>query len=97
MKEKKRYLFSEPIHSWFELSYANYLTVPRTALQSMPTEWQAKFVALLDELDDTLEWRPANGRYYVQLRDARGRYVEDPLADYKRGNARMPMREEEDE
>lgn len=40
-----------PIHGWFELSYANYLVVPRARLQSMPVEWQERMVACLEELD----------------------------------------------
>lgn len=38
------------IHTWFGLSYSNYLVLPRTLLQSMPDTWQQHFVALLDEL-----------------------------------------------
>lgn len=60
----------EPIHEWFELTYAQYLTIPRSVLQSMDLEWQARFVACLEELDDTIDWRPPEGRYWVQLRDA---------------------------
>lgn len=40
-----------PIHEWFGLSYSNYLVLPRTLLQSMPTEWQERFVACLDEIE----------------------------------------------
>lgn len=75
---------SDPIHEWFELSYAQYLTIPRSVLQSMPESWQADFVALLEELDETIDWRPQAGRYWVQLRDGRGRYVDDPLKEYER-------------
>ncbi|MFJ2279282.1 hypothetical protein ACIOEZ_34600 [Streptomyces sp. NPDC087866] len=39
-----------PIHEWFSLSYSNYLVLHRTLLQSMPTEWQERMVACLDEL-----------------------------------------------
>ena len=81
--------YSEPIHEWFELSYAHYLTVPRSVLQSMPLEWQQRFVKCLDELDETIDWRPHDGRYWVQLRDHRGRLVQDPLADYQRGRRRI--------
>lgn len=42
---------TEAIHTWFSLSYANYLVVPRSVLQSMPSEWQTRFVAMLGELD----------------------------------------------
>lgn len=81
-----------PIHEWFSLSYAHYLTVPRSVLQSMPAEWQERFVACLRELDDTIDWRPQVGRYWVQLRDDRGRFVPDPLADYERGRRRVEVR-----
>lgn len=81
------------IHDWFELSYAQYLTVPRSALQSMPEEWQNKFVDLLNELDDTIDWRPKEGRYWVQLKDSNGKYVHDPLMDYERGMRQLEHRE----
>ncbi len=81
----------EPVHEWFELSYANYLTIPRSVLQSMPTEWQSRFVKCLDELDETIDWRPQDGgRYSVQLRDKDGKFTKDPLADYERGRRRIP-------
>lgn len=57
---------SEAIHLWFSLSYANYLVVPRSVLQSMPDEWQARFVGCLNEMGDAfghLDW-PA---YNVQV------------------------------
>jgi hypothetical protein len=38
-----------PIHSWFGLSYASWLTIPRISLQEMPPDWQARFVELLNE------------------------------------------------
>jgi len=41
-----------PIHEWFSLSYCNYLVLPRTLLQSMPTEWQERMVACLNEMQD---------------------------------------------
>jgi hypothetical protein len=41
-----------PIHTWFSLSYCNYLVLPRTLMQSMPTEWQERMVACLGELQD---------------------------------------------
>lgn len=79
----------DAIHQWFELTYAQYLTIPRSVLQSMPDEWQEKFAALLYELDDTIDWRPAEGRYWVELRDAKGRFVEDGFKDYQRGRRRV--------
>jgi hypothetical protein len=83
---------ADAIHHWFDLSYAQYLTIPRSALQSMPDEWQSEFVALLEELDETIDWRPKEGRYWVQLKDRKGRYVADPLMDYGRGRRRLERR-----
>lgn len=45
----------ELVHGWFSLSYANFAVFPRSLLQSMPNEWQEKFVALMGEYDD--HWR----------------------------------------
>ena len=83
---------ADAIHHWFDLSYAQYLTIPRSALQSMPDEWQSEFVALLEELDETIDWRPKEGRYWVQLKDKKGRYVADPLMDYERGRRRLEQK-----
>ena len=53
------------IHTYFSLSYANYLVLPRTLLQSMPDEWQAKFVALLRACDEAFEHVPQAEVYDV--------------------------------
>jgi hypothetical protein len=37
-----------PIHTWFELSYSNYLVLPRSLMQSMPVEWQERMVACVE-------------------------------------------------
>jgi hypothetical protein len=79
----------EPIHEWFELTYAQYLTIPRSVLQSMPAEWQQRFVDCLKELDNTIDWRPEVGRYWVRLKDDKGHWLHDPLADYERGRRRI--------
>lgn len=41
----------EAIDLWFSLSYANYLVLPRSLLQSMPDEWQERFVTCLEQLN----------------------------------------------
>ncbi len=38
------------VHTWFGLSYSNYQVLHRTLLQSMPDEWQHRFVTCLEEL-----------------------------------------------
>jgi len=75
-----------PISEWFELSYAQYLTVPRLVMESMPKAWQEQMAKLLQEMDDTFDWRPTEGRYWVRLRDAKGRFSDAPLHDYRHGN-----------
>jgi hypothetical protein len=83
---------SEPVHLWFSLSYANYLVLPRSVLQSMSEEWQRRFVACLEELDAAaghLDW-PS---YAVNARGSDGRFVTDPIPLYNRGRARVPLRE----
>ena len=91
MDDDKEIVFSEdPVHDWFELSYAQYLTIPRSVLQSMPVEWQKKFVDCLNELDATIDWRPEAGSYWVKLKDDNGKYVHDPLMDYQRGRRLIP-------
>ncbi len=77
---------AEPISTWFELSYAQFLTVPRLVMESMPVEWQYKMTALLEEMDATFDWRPTEGRYWVRLRDSCGRFSPAPLNDYRRGS-----------
>ena len=44
------------IHTYFGLSYANYLVVNRSLLQSMPDDWQKKFCNLLSEFSDEMGW-----------------------------------------
>ncbi len=55
----------EAVQLHFSLSYANYLVLPRTLLQSMPAVWQARFVALLDELHEAFQHVPQAEAYDV--------------------------------
>ncbi|HWG00475.1 MAG TPA: hypothetical protein VG164_01335 [Trebonia sp.] len=41
---------SGPVHTWFGLTYANFLVIHRARLQSMPLDWQGRFTGLLDDL-----------------------------------------------
>ncbi len=93
----------DALHTWFELSYAKYLTVPRSALQSMPDKWQGRMAALLSELDERIDWRPEDGCYYVTLNrveedeethcwNVMGRELVDPLRSYERGGRRLPLK-----
>lgn len=61
----------ELVHAYFSLSYANYHVLPRTLLQSMPDDWQARFVALMDELDNAFDHVDKTEGYDVRA----GRWV----------------------
>lgn len=84
--EEKQDLSIPDMSQWFELSYAQYLTIPRLVIEAMPLEWQHKMAALLTEMDESFDWRPKGGRYWVKLKDSRGRFCSAPLADYRRGH-----------
>lgn len=47
----------EAVHMYFELTYANYLVIPRSILQSMPDDWQYKFIKLVEECEERTQWR----------------------------------------
>jgi hypothetical protein len=79
---------AEPIHEWFSLSYASYLVLPRTILQSLPVELQRRLVACLDEIGE-LYPEECGRSYSVNLKCKVGRFVSDPLADYQRGRRRV--------
>lgn len=46
---------TDAVHGYFGLTYANYLVLHRTLLQSMPDEWQNRFVTLLEEYDQAFD------------------------------------------
>ncbi len=75
----------EPVHGWFGLTYANYLVLPRTVLQSMPPEWQEKFVKLLEEarVECKRVGVPSPHAYRVQPVGADGRYVRNEVPHYR--------------
>ncbi|MET8113748.1 hypothetical protein [Streptomyces prasinus] len=56
----------DAIHAHFGLSYANYLVLPRTLLQSMSNDFQTRFVAMLDELTEAFEHVPQAEAYKVE-------------------------------
>lgn len=85
MEEKYK---QNPIHDWFGLTYASYLTIPRVVLQGMPDEWQQKLIGLLDEMNKTIEWEDEIGNYHVTLRDDNGRIMSDTNRDYRYGKAK---------
>ncbi len=76
------------IHQWFGLSYANYLTLPRSILQSMPEEWQKRFVECLYELDSVcINSGIETPNYTVSARKG-GRFVKDKYRFYWKNGVR---------
>lgn len=82
------------IHEWFNLTYASYLVVPRVVLQSMPEKWQKRFVALLNEMNESIDWpdKKYGDNYSVFLRAKDGKFVKDDLANYERGRRTLPLK-----
>lgn len=83
---------SEPVHGWFGLTYANYLVLPRTLLQSMPAKWQRLFIRMVSDLQAAfahVEWPDS---YQVRALDVSGRFRRDPVPHYDRGRAHVEPR-----
>lgn len=85
---------SLPIHGFFSLSYASWLVLPRLALQEMPPDWQARFVALMEEGYerglagiDGLQVQRRVGRRYVRNQH---------WNDYRHGNVAKALRIDEE-
>lgn len=57
--------------------------MPRSVLQSMPADWQHRFVELMGEAEEL--YGGYDMQYTVMAKDDRGRFVADPLRDYERG------------
>lgn len=84
-----------PVWDWFP-ARTPFLVLPRIALQEMPEEWQARFVALLKEAEDMGVVTPD---FSICKRDARGRLMKVPEAwcNYRHGTLREAMGSEEAE
>ncbi len=83
----------ERLHEWFGLSYANYLTIPRAVLQSLPDQLQGRLAEVLEKMDAVcmehhLHWPGRDTVIEVRLR-RNGKFIKDPLADYERGRRRV--------
>ena len=88
----------EPIHHWFGLTYATYLVIPRSVLQSAPVEWQRKLVAVLEEADEFIKIKiPLDGEYNVLVRDSKGKFKSDFYKEYERGRRIINLKEQDDE
>lgn len=80
------------VHTMFSLSYANYLVLHRTLLQSMPEEWQHRFVAMVQDLERAYAHIDHPPGYTVHVRGEDGRFARDPIPHYNRGRTFIPPR-----
>lgn len=71
------------VHLWFELTYSSYLVLHRSIMCAMPLEWQEKMVALLEEMDGIIDSSQLISKFTVQARDEKGRFIQDPYANYR--------------
>lgn len=73
------------IHAYFGLSYASWLVIPRLSLQEMPSDWQRRFVDMLDEAYHVHGMKTPEGLYVTRRADnGKFRPVEH-WNDYRRG------------
>jgi hypothetical protein len=63
----------------------SYLVLPRTLLNEMPLEWQEKFMALMEDMENSWKWYEIRNQYMVKLR-VNGQFAKDPLSDYRHPN-----------
>ena len=79
---------SDALQTWFNLSYASWLTLPRVMMEAMPLIWQDKMGALLHEFSAAFPNQPDIGTR-VQITE-RGKLI--PVPDWL-VNYRHPDRE----
>lgn len=73
----------DPIHIWFGLTYASWLTLPRVLMQEMPYEWQEKMVALLNEIDEEFPNGRCGTTRVNQVKDGKLVKTPDWLINYR--------------
>lgn len=69
---------SGPVHTWFGLTYANFAVQHRARLQSMPLEWQQRYVDLMEELQAAYDGQPDPE---FEVKTVRWEYVGDLSSD----------------
>lgn len=71
-----------PVWRAFGLSRAAYHVLPRRTLQSMPVEWQERYVALIAEARALLPSEAFPAYQVIRLND--GMFARDPHRQYRR-------------
>lgn len=55
------------VHTWFSLTYSNYLVLHRSLLQSMPMDWQRRFVTAVEQLQAAYAHLEMDDSYEVKV------------------------------
>lgn len=76
-----------PTETEAEARAAGRRVVSRTMLQSMPADWQTRFVELLEQADDVDVESPEC--YDIRFYTADGHRTTDPIPHYNRGRTRL--------
>lgn len=77
----------EKLHTWFGLSYASFLVLPRSFMNEMPDEWQSKMADLLSEYDQTFKPVDEIDSVIVSARkDNKFTQIPDWILNYRRPN-----------
>lgn len=64
--------------NWFGLSHASFVILPRSMLHDMPDDWQERFAALLEEIDEEFPNGDGTDLVYYATAKSDGRYVRIP-------------------
>lgn len=85
----KDYPHCDKIHTWFSLTYCAYQVVPRLLLDDCPEHIQDKFIEVMDYIEEHYDNTTFISKYMVRGKDSDGKFVTDPLSDYRHGDARQ--------
>ena len=79
------------VHTYFGLSYSNFIVLHRSILQSLPEDVQHRLVAALEEADDWVAESGIETAYSYQLvaKDEHGTVVKDSVPYYDRGRTQL--------
>ncbi len=75
---------NERLSTWFGLSYASWLTMPRVLMEAMPQEWQERLAALCEEWDETWNTDQYGGTRVMLTKHGQYVKMDDRLINYRR-------------
>jgi hypothetical protein len=83
---------SDRLWTWFSLSYASWLTMPRVMMHAMPQDWQDRMAALCEEWDAAWDSSEMPEPHVVAKRD--GKFAKWPawLLNYRYPDAKQIAR-----